>query len=183
MCTIRRLIQVLQDTIDNFNNERKVVDSNQRTRPYFYDIMGNERSVVFRIAHELANKIENNKEFQDIYVDVEPRKYNRYSKLNPKTDRAMTPDIIIHKRKGKGYIVVEVKCEDRPTITDCMKLSVMTMSEEKRAFYDFILHYPAYEVGIMIRLRNASRTRPLVEYNYFYDGNEIEQDRLWEKIR
>ena len=172
MDEVIKLLKVVHKTIKDFNDNRE---------PYFYNIEGNERSVVFRIAHNLANSIEENKEFPNVYVDIEPRRCNRRPKTNPNTNHPMTPDVIIHNREGKGYIAMEFKCQTLPTTDDKIKLQLLTMPNDKRKHFLNMNRCPKYELGIMIHLKNKTiKNTDLVGYTYYVDGNEFtdEQDLL-----
>ena len=174
MCEIKKLLKEVQKSIDSFNKDRE---------PYFHDIKGNERSVVFRIAHELAKSIEGNKEFPNIYVDIEPRRCNQRPKTNPTTNHPMTPDVIIHNRGGKGYIAMEFKCETPPTDDDKIKLQLLTTPREKRKNLSNMNRCPKYEVGIMVHLKNVTtRNNEPVSYIYYMDGNEISEKAILERI-
>ena len=89
----------LFNAIDDFY---KTVDEHE----YFTEVEGRERGIVFRIAHILANKIEE----KGVYVDCEANRCNGHSKIMPSNNilqkliktEFITPDLIIHKRNGKS---------------------------------------------------------------------------------
>ena len=136
---------------------------------YFTPVEGRERSIVFRIAHILANKIELDKNLNtnDVFVDIEANRCNgdikRINLLH-----VIRPDLSVHKREGTGYLVVEFKCGNESEKDDYVKLRALT--KEKDEFYSD--YSPTYKLGAFIRLKNSG-----VEYTLFKDGEIVRPEK------
>lgn len=129
---------------------------------YFKTTEGRERSMVFRIAHHLANQIEG----EGIFVDIEPTRceddVKRMSAIKTnETGNKIVPDLIIHKRKSTGYLVVEFKCyyDIYGRQNDFNKLVYLTKKGNR----------PHYKFGIFVYLTNKFEN---IEIHIFTDGCE-----------
>ena len=111
---------------------------------YFKSTSGRERSMVFRIAHRLANQIEG----EGVFVDIEPTKCNDACKVchceEDDEEHRIVPDLIIHHRNRQGYLVAEFKCSPDNWDHDYEKLINLTKTN----------HRPHYELGIFVYLSN-----------------------------
>lgn len=132
---------------------------------YFDSVRGRERSVVFRIAHNLANRIEGK---ENIYVDIEANRCNGDVKRNTEGN-TIFPDLIVHKREGTGYLVAEFKCGNRNASKDFAKLELFTM--DKRMYRNLNKFCPTYKLGIFVRLKDNE-----VEYTLFENGEKIKTE-------
>lgn len=139
---------------------------------YFSPTKGRERSMVFRVAHHLANQIE---EKLKLFVDIEATRCNGIAKrANVKriiyNETIVVPDLIVHERKGKGYLVVEFKChkDSEEKKHDCNKLKIFTTLVKDK---DLSKCCPTYELGAFVYLGD---TLDKVEITLFQNGAEYE---------
>ena len=105
----------MMDALEIFEQLRKAIKYVYRNEhEYFRTTDGRERSMVFRIAHRLANQLERergeNKE--KIFVDIEATRCEQCSKRDS-DGNIIIPDLIVHLRDGTSYLVVEFKCGNR----------------------------------------------------------------------
>ena len=118
---------------------------------YFVSTEGRERSMVFRIAHRLANKIEG--KYEDTFVDLEPTKCNGICKTcrheHDGKEHRIYPDLIIHQRNITGYMVVEFKCSEQEWEHDENKLKCLTTPKENNN-----RSTPFYKLGAFVYLAN-----------------------------
>ena len=126
---------------------------------YFRSTSGRERSMVFRIAHHLANKIEG----EGVFVDLEPTKCNGINKTcqyeDENKEHRIIPDLIIHRRIRPGYLVAEFKCSPDNWEHDYDKLEKLTTTLAQRR-NDTNATYtgtPYYELGVFVYLKNYSK--------------------------
>lgn len=138
-----------------------IVDVYKSEGDYFNSVKGRERSIVFRIAHILANKIEGK---DNIFVDIEANRCNGYVKRNAE-EHTIYPDLIVHKRDGKGYLVAEFKCGNYSSRKDFAKLELLTMDKKEHQYLK--RDVPTYQLGVFVRLKNDE-----VEYTFFRNGKE-----------
>ena len=149
----------------------------ERSDGYFKTTEGRERSMVFRIAHHLANQIEG----EGLFVDIEPTRCEDDVKrmLAIKTNEIgakIVPDLIIHKRKSISYLVAEFKCyyDSDDWQKDFDKLVDLTKKG----------NIPHYEFGTFVYLTNKFEN---IEIHIFKDGCEntkltkIYQEKFKEK--
>ena len=129
---------------------------------YFKPTKGRERSIVFRIAHELANRIEDK---LNLHVDIEPTRCNGITK---RAEAIIVPDLVVHKRGGKGHLAVEFKCTHNISDKehDCAKLSLLTLEQKDYALKKCC---PTYNFGAFVYLAN---TLDKVEITIFVNGCE-----------
>ena len=126
-----------------------IIKAYKESEDYFNPTNGRERSMVFRIAHHLARDIE--KEL-DMFVDIEATRCNgRVKRIIGNT--IARPDLIVHKREGKGYFVAEFKCNKNSTqkLYDYAKLSAFTFKDKPKYLANCC---PTYEMGAFVYLGN-----------------------------
>lgn len=137
---------------------------------YFKSTSGRERSMVFRIAHRLANQIEG----EGVFVDLEPTKCNHACQIcQPKEDdegHHIIPDLIIHRRIRPGYLVAEFKCSPNKWEHDCDKLKDLTTPHIKRNDIDHPRNTPHYELGVFVYLSNRPKE---VQITVFARGEKL----------
>lgn len=170
---LQNILELLQDSIrEVYKNEHdyfKIANGQHR----------HERQIVFRIAHILANKIEEAKkligEEGKIFVDFEPNRFGNKVKRTP-DGKTIIPDVIIHERKGNGYFVVEFKHEGLDEKHDFKKLKQLTTPKEERE--EDWKKYPFYKLGIFVRLKDSD-----TEYTLFKNGEVIlpQERKIYEK--
>ena len=133
MADIKYLEVLIECIKEIYNNESE----------YFSNFRGGEQAVQFRIAHKMANLIENSK--NDIFVDCEVRRCNGVIKVENRR-----PDIVVHKRNGVGFLVIELKCgvSERNWENDFYKLKLFTMRNKHPMFSDI----PTYKIGVFVCL-------------------------------
>ena len=165
----------IQDSLDYANELFDAIDEFYKTEDdYFAKVDGREQSVVFRIAHILANKI--CLERNEVFVDCEANRCNGDSKRVPANSfwkellkaEFITPDLIIHKRNGKSYIAVEFKTSKRDMKHDYEKLAFLTADKGEYLNGSF----PTYDLGLSILLGNNK----IKEVKCFVNGKEYQFD-------
>ena len=143
-----------------------IMDVYKKEKDYFTPISGRERDIVFRIAHSLANKIEGN---ENIYVDIEANRCNGDVKRNTER-KTISPDLIIHKREGTGYLVAEFKCgNNNNPKKDFAKLELLTM--DKKEHPNLKGDAPTYLQGVFVHLKENE-----AQYTLFENGKEIKTE-------
>ena len=164
----------IQDSLDYANELFDAIDEFYKTEDdYFAKVDGREQSVVFRIAHILANRLERK---YNVYVDCEANRCNGDSKRVPANSfwrellkaEFITPDLIIHKRNGKSYIAVEFKTSKRDMKHDYEKLAFLTADKGEYLNGSF----PTYDLGLSILLGNNK----IKEVKCFVNGKEYQFD-------
>ncbi len=154
----------------------------ERSDGYFKTTEGRERSMVFRIAHRLANQIEG----EGLFVDIEPTRCNGIKKTcqheDDNKEHHIYPDLIIHKRNAEGCLVAEFKCSTDRWEHDEHKLECLTtprLQRENRS-----ISTPFYRYGAFVYLTNKFEN---IEIHIFKDGCEntkltkIYQEKFKEK--
>lgn len=145
----------------------KTYRESQESNNYFCPTTGREQSIVFRIAHILANDIENH----DIFVDIEPTRCSenesgiRDPKLmivNSKKSTSIRPDLIVHQRDGHGYLAVEFKCSNRCWDNDYKKLKYLTSRDAD----------PRADIGVFMYLTSDGMR---IETKVYKNGHEDEK--------
>ena len=135
---------------------------------YFVSTEGRERSMVFRIAHRLANKIEG--KYEDTFVDLEPTKCNGRCKTcrheHDGKEHRIYPDLIIHQRNITGYMVVEFKCSEQKWEHDENKLKCLTTPKENNN-----RSTPFYKLGAFVYLANELQD---IEIHIYKNGKKDE---------
>ncbi|GMO67881.1 MAG: hypothetical protein Ta2D_13180 [Rickettsiales bacterium] len=141
---------------------------------------GTERASVFRIAHYLANIIENNEIFEGLNID------NEYSKSEIDKDKKVIyttgeegraiPDLIIHKRGKKNTKYNLLYCEFK--INDEENNDI-----EKLKFFTFDENYK-YNLGIFISIKDVikdikNNICPLNSCLFFKNGKELAKDKIY----
>ncbi len=135
---------------------------------YFVSTEGRERSMVFRIAHRLANKIEG--KYEDTFVDLEPTRCEGDVKRN-ENGKPIRPDLVIHKRVDTGYLAVEFKCYKRETewSKDFKKLEYLTSKYSN----------PHYELGAFVYLTNNIND---IQIKIYENGTDVTNNDTYNKI-
>ena len=158
--TATEVLSILKTTIEEFYKNEK---------DYFSFVRGRERSIVFRIAHKLADKIENEIKLAEnnelIFVDIETNRCNGKIKRNSIGD-IIRPDLCVHKRNGTGYLVAEFKCCNTSSVNDFTKLELLTLPKEK--YTNLNRCCPSYQLGVFVRLKDNE-----VQLITFKDGKEV----------
>lgn len=147
--------------------KKAIKDVYKDSEGYFCPTKGRERSMVFRIAHHLANQIETK---TDIFVDIEATRCNGRTKRGD-CEAIVKPDLIVHKRGGHGLLVAEFKC-DRSSAKknyDCAKLEFFTMDKRQSKYMK--LSCPTYDLGAFVYLGNSLSD---VEITLFANGRPQE---------
>jgi hypothetical protein len=132
---------------------------------YFDKLKGCEQAVEFRIAHRMANFIESAE--PDVNVDCEIRKCNGILKFAEKR-----PDIVVHKRKNIGYLVVEIKCDRRNRNNDFEKLELFTLVNKPNIFSTNV---PTYELGVFVYLTDKLND---IEFRIYENGIDTTENYL-----
>ncbi len=135
---------------------------------YFNPSRGRERSMVFRIAHHLAMEIE---ERSNLFVDIEATRCNGAVKRLYGTNSIVRPDLIVHERNGKGYLVAEFKCNKNSAEKreDYAKLSLFTYKNKPKPLAN---NCPTYEIGIFVYLGCHEKD---VRITLFNNGEKIRE--------
>lgn len=123
-----KIAKYINDSIDKLYEKDKHLISNRPFNETGRDSLHHvgERSIVFRIAHYLANLIENDEELKGYNLDCEYNRNGKNAKILPSFRNGTYPDIIIHKRgiNDENLLVVEVKTYwNSDTTQDKNKLS------------------------------------------------------------
>ena len=131
---------------------------------YFSPTKGRERSIVFRVAHHLANQIE---EKLKLFVDIEATRCNGMTKSA--NGIIIVPDLIVNERRGSSRIVEKFKCTRnlQKKTKDCNKLKLFTNLNKDNALSKCC---PTYELGAFVYLGN---TLDKVEITLFQNGEVV----------
>lgn len=151
-----------------------------QSQNYFGITNGRERSMVFRIAHHLAEDIEKHGAF----VDIEPTRCEGRVKRKPQTKRdsegnPIIPDLIIHKRIDTGFVAVEFKCyrNKREWQKDFDKLKCLTVPKKLRENNNSST--PHYELGVFVYLTN---NKDDIQIRIYENGEIVTEKYPYSKI-
>lgn len=138
---------------------------------YFSKSSGRERSMVFRIAHRLANVIEG----EGIFVDIEATRCNYDTKRIGY--KRIIPDLIVHKRFGQNILVAEFKCDKNNWDNDFEKLSNLT--QYPRQNENKSRNMPYYKLGIFVYLGDYLKDVHVIIYK---NGKNVTDNYVFQNI-
>lgn len=146
----------------------------EKSGDYFTSTKGRERSMVFRIAHRLAPRIEG----EGVFVDIEATRCNDDVKRCQNSD-SIRPDMIIHERNSTGYIVAEFKCyhDGAAWIHDFSKLEYLTTPKDQRENSNSSTPY--YKLGLFIYLTDAEQD---IQVRLYENGENVTDRNPYQRI-
>lgn len=126
-----------------------------------------ERAMVFRLAHELANRLEGGAPPTWLptgawRVDVELNRRSKDLRAAPKLGAGESPDVVVHERGSSGVNLLAIECKPSETVEDSAKdqSKLKALTEPTGAL--------RYQLGLRLRL---DVTHGLVETDFEWFAN------------